>query len=243
MSRRFGRCGVLSGRRRSAVENNAPEKSFRRLRVQAAGRTWSLARPADLESLWQEMDDIAPGAEDNIPYWVELWPATVALCGWLAGRDLSGRTCLDLGCGLGLSALAASMRGAHVVGMDHQHEALCFAALNARENAAPSPLWICADWNRPALAAGVFDHIWGGDVFYEQRFFEPLEKLLLRCLKPDGRAWFADPERTVSRDVWSRFARRGWKVVDRGHERVPSDQTAVAVTLWELSRPRLRPSA
>ena len=65
---------------------------------------------------------------------------------------------LDLGCGLGLSVLVASVLGARVVGMDHQHEALCFAALNARENAVSSPLWLCADWNRPALAAGIFNH-------------------------------------------------------------------------------------
>lgn len=210
---------------------------FERLLIQAAGRSWTLLRPADLESLWREMDDTDPRAEENIPYWVELWPATVALCEWLAGRDLRGRVCLDLGCGLGLSALAASARGARVVGMDHQSEALRFAALNARVNAVPSPLWICADWNRPGFAAASFDYIWGGDIFYERRFFEPLENLLLRCLKTDGRVWFADPERSVSRDVWSRFVRRGWKVADRGRERVFLDQTEASITLWELSRP------
>lgn len=209
---------------------------FEALEVQAAGRNWTLLRPADLESLWQQMDDSDPRAEDRIPYWVELWPATQALCAWLAGRELGGRTCLDLGCGLGLSALVASACGARVLALDHQPAALHFAALNARENRVSPPLWICMDWNCPGLAGGAFDYIWGGDVFYEQRFFEPLEKLLLHCLKPGGRAWFADPERSVSRDVWSRFVRRGWKVVDRGQERVSADQCAVTVTLWELSR-------
>ena len=46
------------------------------LKVTAAGRSWTLERPADLESLWQSMDEDDPKAEEHIPYWVELWPAT-----------------------------------------------------------------------------------------------------------------------------------------------------------------------
>jgi predicted nicotinamide N-methyase len=207
------------------------------LRVDAAARTWTLERPADLETLWQSMDEGDPGAEEHIPYWVELWPATLALGDWLARQDLAGLSCLDLGCGLGLSALVASSRGAKVVGMDYEREALYFAARNARLNAVPNPLWVCMDWNRPGFAPASFDRIWGGDVFYEQRFFEPLELLLLRCLAPGGRAWFGDPERTVSQGVWPRFTRRGWRVRNQGQVVVPFEQARMTVNLWELSRP------
>lgn len=144
-----------------------------RLCVQAAGRNWTLERPADLESLWQSMDEDDPEAEEHIPYWVELWPATLALCGWLAKQDLAGRRCLDLGCGLGLSALVASNLGAQVAGMDYERDALYFAARNARLNAVPDPLWLCMDWNRPGFASACFERIWGGDIFYEQRFRAP----------------------------------------------------------------------
>lgn len=214
-----------------------PAGPFQRLEVLAAGRSWILERPADLESLWQAMDGTDPRAEEHIPYWVELWPATLALCGWLARQDLAGRRCLDLGCGLGLSALVASGLGAHVAGMDYEPDALYFAARNARLNAVPEPLWLCMDWNRPGFAPASFERIWGGDVFYEQRFFEPLEALLLRCLAPGGKVWFGDPERTVSGAVWSRFSRRGWRVRNQGREEVPFDQARMTVNLWELSRP------
>jgi predicted nicotinamide N-methyase len=213
-----------------------PESS-QRINVHAAGRTWLLERPADLESLWQSMDEDDPKAEEHIPYWVELWPATLALCGWLARQELRGRRCLDLGCGLGLSALQASSLGAQVVGMDFERDALRFAARNARINAVPSPLWVCMDWNRPGFKPGSFDRIWGGDVFYEQRFFDPLEKLLLHCLAPGGRVWFGDPERSVSSTVWARFIRRGWLVKNQGREVVPFDQARMTVNVWELSRP------
>lgn len=213
-----------------------PESS-QRINVRAAGRTWLLERPADLESLWKSMDEDDPKAEEHIPYWVELWPATLALCGWLARQELRGRRCLDLGCGLGLSALQASSLGAQVVGMDFERDALRFAARNARINAVSSPLWVCMDWNRPGFKPGSFDRIWGGDVFYEQRFFDPLEKLLLHCLAPGGRVWFGDPERSVSSTVWARFTRRGWRVKNQGREVVPFEQARMTVNVWELSRP------
>lgn len=213
-----------------------PESS-QRINVRAAGRTWLLERPADLESLWQSMDEDDPRAEEHIPYWVELWPATLALCGWLARQELRGRRCLDLGCGLGLSALQASSMGAQVVGMDFERDALRFAARNARINAVASPLWLCMDWNRPGFKPASFDRIWGGDVFYEQRFFDPLEKLLLHCLAPGGRVWFGDPERSVSSTVWARFIRRGWRVKNQGREVVPFEQARMTVNVWELSRP------
>jgi predicted nicotinamide N-methyase len=211
--------------------------SPQRLTVQAAGRTWILERPADLESLWQSLDEDNPKAEEHIPYWVELWPATLALCGWLARQDLAGRRCLDIGCGLGLSALVASNLGAHVAGMDYERNALYFAARNARLNAVQEPLWLCMDWNRPGFATACFERIWGGDIFYEQRFFDPLESLLRSCLAPGGRVWFGDPERTVSSTVWSRFSRRGWRVNNQGQEVVSLGQARMTVNLWELSRP------
>lgn len=212
--------------------------SSQRISVRAAGRDWALERPADLESLWRSMDEDDPEAEEHIPYWVELWPATLALCDWLSRQDLSGRRCLDLGCGLGLSALVAASLGARVVGMDYEHGALYFARRNARINAIGSPLWVRMDWNRPGLAPAAFDRIWGGDIFYEQRFFEPLEALLLRCLAPGGKAWFGDPERTVSSTVWARFTRRGWRVRNQGRTVVPFDQARMTVNVWELSRPQ-----
>lgn len=208
-----------------------------RITVHTAGRDWILERPADLESLWQSMDEDDPQAEEHIPYWVELWPATLALCDWLARQDLAGLRCLDLGCGLGLSALVASSIKARVVGMDYEHEALYFARQNARINKVDSPLWVRMDWNRPGFAPLSFDRIWGGDIFYEQRFFEPLESLLLRCLAPGGKVWFGDPERTVSSTVWARFTRRGWRVRNHGQKVVTFEQARMTVNVWELSRP------
>ncbi|GAB1410936.1 methyltransferase domain-containing protein [Desulfovibrionales bacterium] len=197
-----------------------------------------MERPADLESLWQAMDDTNPEAEHHIPYWVELWPATLALCSWIERQKhvLPAARCLDLGCGLGLSALVAARFGATVLGMDLEPDALRFARRNAQRNGLSHVLWACMDWNHPALASQAFAYIWGGDIFYEQQFFEPLETLLLRCLALDGRVWFGDPERSVSREVWARFTRRGWNVRAADHLLVPFEGSRMAVNIWELRR-------
>lgn len=209
-----------------------------RFEARVAGRVWTLERPADLESLWAGLDETDPLAEERIPYWVELWPATLALCAHLIsqGASLAGRKCLDIGCGLGLSALVGASLGAQVVGMDSQHEALHFADKNARRNAVNAPLWVCMDWNQVGFAPAAFDCIWGGDVFYEERFFEPLEKLVRMALAPQGRVWFGDPQRSVSRDVWNRFRGLGWTVSNRGQEIVSLGQAHMTVDVWELRR-------
>ena len=79
--------------------------------VRACGRLWRLQRAADLETLWNAMLDDPQNFEDErLPYWTELWPSSIALCRWLEERraEIAGRPCLDLGCGLGLTAMVAS---------------------------------------------------------------------------------------------------------------------------------------
>ena len=111
--------------------------------VRACGRLWRLQRAADLESLWNAMlDDPQDFEDERLPYWTELWPSSIALCRWLEERraEIAGRPCLDLGCGLGLTAMVGQWLGAQVIGMDYEEEALRFASLNARHNGVSPPL-------------------------------------------------------------------------------------------------------
>ena len=48
------------------------------------------------------------------PYGAVLWDAAVDVAAALAGRDLRGRTVLELGCGCGLCGIVAALRGADV---------------------------------------------------------------------------------------------------------------------------------
>ena len=181
------------------------------LRVRAAGREWTLLRPADLESLWEAMADEEFQEDERIPYWVEIWPSSLVLANWLGDRreEIAGRLCLDLGCGLGLTAMVAGSLGARVLALDYEKAALEFARLNARANRVPQPCWAVMDWRFPALRPKSFKFIWGGDIMYERRFIGPVLDLLDYALAPGGRAWLAEPGRNVYAEFASALCRRG----------------------------------
>jgi predicted nicotinamide N-methyase len=215
------------------------------VQVRAAGRLWRLARPADLETLWQNIASGESGSgkipqDERLPYWVEPWPAGIALADWLAeNRErIAGRNCLDLGCGLGLTALAASSLGAGVTAVDYEEEALRYARVNAALNGVREPLWAVMDWRAPAVFPHAFNFIWGGDIMYERSFAGPVLDFLEYALAPAGLVWLAEPCRNVYADFAEQLSRRGWKSAKVRSCRVKAlyeQKEPVSVNLWELS--------
>ena len=211
------------------------------LEVDACGRRWTLFRPADLESLWDAITDDTFIEDERLPYWVELWPASLTLAAWLeqnAGR-LRGKICLDLGCGLGLTALAASSFGAHVIAVDYERAALTYAGKNAVVNAVPSPLFVTMDWRVPALRAHSCSFIWGGDIMYERRFVLPVLDFLEYALAPGGTVWVAEPNRNVYDSFRRALEHRGWQsrcVLKNAVPPLYVQKSMVSVNLWEIGR-------
>ena len=70
------------------------------------------------------IDEAAFDEEEFLPYWAELWPSGLALARHVAARELRGLRVLELGCGLGLPALAAALRGADVLATDWAEDAI-----------------------------------------------------------------------------------------------------------------------
>ena len=54
---------------------------------------------------------IASGQEHRDPYWCDVWPSALAAAAELAELDLTGRTLVDIGCGLGTVGIAAALQG------------------------------------------------------------------------------------------------------------------------------------
>ena len=181
-------------------------------------------------------------ADEHIPYWTELWPSSIALCSWLSERrdEIAGRSCLDLGCGLGLTALAATSLGARVTAVDYEFDALHYARVNAAANGiSPEPVWLAMDWRHPALREGSMERIWGGDIMYETRFVDPVLSLFSHCLAPGGKAWVAEPGREVYQAFLNGLASGGFagKKVFRGRVDALYTQTVpVTVSVWEITR-------
>jgi predicted nicotinamide N-methyase len=203
------------------------------------GREWRLARVADLESLWDQIGQDDLDQDERLPYWVELWPASLALGEWLGEhRDqVAGRRVLDLGCGLGLTAMAAASLGGRVLGLDYEFEALRYAVANARANAVDGVVFACMDWRVPAVREGAADLVVAGDVMYEKRFAAPVADFLAHALAPRGLAWVAEPNRTIYGHFREVLAGRGWRMDKIRTVGVPQEGRTVTVNIWEIARP------
>lgn len=213
------------------------------LHIDLNGRSFHLHRPSDLETMWENMAEGGLDPDERIPYWVELWPASIVLARWLLQQEkrISGARCLDLGCGLGLCTQASASGRARVVGTDYVLEALNFA-----QKSAPLLDWVCMDWRKPCFHSDSFSYIFGADILYETRFFPPLLRLWDQLLAPGGTIWMASPNRQVSRSFWEHILpQSGWQAHCVKDEEVSfQSYQNMRILLWEIttqSRFRSRP--
>ncbi len=176
----------------------------------------SLLRPHDVESLF---DDEAFADDEFIPYWAELWPSGLALAEHVATLDLAGRRVVELGCGLGLPSLAASLGGADVVATDWSDDANVLLEQNAARNGSGLRT-LRVTWGDPCplLSLAPFDLVLAADVLYEARNVEPLLALLGTMAAP---TLVADPGRRHAEAFLAGATAGGWEIVTLRHERLP----------------------
>jgi predicted nicotinamide N-methyase len=163
-----------------------------------------LRRPAEPEALLSEE---AFARDEFLPYWAELWPSGLALARALPATLRDTRV-VELGCGLGIPALVAAVRGGAVLAIDWAEDAIDLL----RENAARNDVRLhaeVADWR---AFEGSFDLVLAADVLYEARNVEPLLALLPR-LAP--RVLLAEPGRPYF-GTFLRGAEERWKIEERG---------------------------
>lgn len=209
-----------------------------RLEVVAAARTWLIERTADLETLWDLIGESDDHGDERLPYWAELWPSSIVLADWIAEsrKALRDKVCIDMGCGLGLTALAGSLYGAKVLAFDYEFEPLFFADGNAALNSVSNPLWVQMDWRLPACRPQSADIIWAGDIIYEKRFIRAVTDFIDYALVPDGRVWIAEPGRAVARPFEEAVRALGWtfrRVVSRT---MPWEGHSVTVHILEIRK-------
>lgn len=200
---------------------------------------WQIKRYGDLEDLWENLGEDDP--DERIPYWTELWPSSLALAQWLAEceDEIRDRICLDLGCGLGLTALLAQKLGARVAAADYVPQALEYCQRNARLNNIKKPFCLAMDWRQPAVRPKTIWRIWGGDIIYERRFIDPVLDFFEYALEEDGRAWLAEPGRNIFNIFLHRARERGFVLTQRFTKKVPdphNDGARINVSVWEAAR-------
>lgn len=158
-------------------------------------RTFSILKPANADDLIREEDFVM---DERLPYWADVWPSSIILAEKLIELTGAGRAALELGCGVGLSTLAATSAGFDVLSTDYYEDALDVTRANVFRNLGKAARTRLVDWRHFPADLGRFDLVFASDVLYETEYAELLPVLLLRLLAPGGFALIADPGRVAA---------------------------------------------
>ncbi len=175
---------------------------------------FQIARPVDYDRL---IDEAAADPEQNLPYWAEIWPSGVALAARIARAPdtVSGKRVLELGCGLGVTAVAALRAGADLLVTDYAPEALALCALNTLQQSGSQPASLRINWRDPTQTrdprlAVAFPVVLAADVLYERRDIGPLLALIEQVVAPGGELWLAEPGRPPAARFLETMQTCGW---------------------------------
>jgi predicted nicotinamide N-methyase len=135
---------------------------------------------------WLEERDVPP------PFWAFAWPGGQALARYLLDAPEVPAAVTDLGCGGGLAAIAACLRGARAVrALDSDPFARAAALLNAEANGVT--LAVAAHVDDEKFTPGLT--VLAADVFYDRATSELFLELLRRARRAGARVLIADPRR------------------------------------------------
>ncbi|KGI77501.1 class I SAM-dependent methyltransferase [Oleiagrimonas soli] len=169
----------------------------RELQVELGGHAYRLQALKDLQQ-YDDPDQVAERAGISSAQWSlfgHLWPAGRVLADHMCAFEIDGKRILELGCGLGLSSLVLSRRGADITASDYHPLAAEFLDINSRGNRLPDIAFHALDWPVPAPELGLFDVIIGSDILYEAQHVPQLAEVLARHAKPCAEIVITDPGR------------------------------------------------
>ncbi len=201
------------------------------VRLEIGSRRLELLKVVNIDDLLDKVTDA-----DQIPFWADLWPASIGLAAYILshGERLRGKRVLELGAGVGLAGIAGRMAGAEAVQSDFSSEALRFTRVNCRRNGVPEEPTLLADWRQFPAEAGTFDLILGADILYEKTLHPYLERIFETALNPGGEVWLADPGRDYARQFGEAMAAT-WRIAT---DQIPVEYEAKAyrIQLYRLTR-------
>lgn len=142
----------------------------------------------------------------------QLWPSGRLLAEAMSEFDIAGKRILELGCGLGLSSLVLTRRGADVTATDHHPLAEVFLSHNAGLNGIGIPHYHDLQWAVPDTDLGRFELIIASDVLYERDHAALLTALCERHAQPKSEIVITDPGRGNSGSFTRALALQGFSM-------------------------------
>jgi predicted nicotinamide N-methyase len=201
--------------------------------VPIAGRTVSILHPESAEDLIDERDfDL----DERLPYWAELWPSARVLADEVRTMSGRGRSLLELGCGSGLVATAASLAGFKVTVSDYYEDALRFARVNVRRNGGGAARSLLLDWRNLPTKLERFDVVVASDILYERPYGALVARVLDATLTAEGLAVIADPGRVGRTEFVRALGPLGLRVASQIDVVFREEQIRQTIRLFEIAR-------
>jgi predicted nicotinamide N-methyase len=198
--------------------------------VQLGGLDVTLLSPANADDLISEDDYVM---DERLPYWADLWPSAQVLANEVRTLRLRGQRVLELGCGLGLVAIGATLAGAEVTATDYYEDALLFAQHNVREATGRTIATRMVNWVEMPADLGRFDVVLASDVLYEHRYAPLVANAIASTLVRGGEAIVADPGRIAVEGFLDECRQRGL-VATSDQREWKEGEIRQTVTLWRL---------
>jgi predicted nicotinamide N-methyase len=195
--------------------------------------TFSILKPANSDDLIREEDFVK---DERLPYWADVWPSSIILAGKLLELDGEGKTALELGCGVGLSTLAATSAGFDVLSTDYYEDALDVTRANVFRNLGTIARTRLVDWRHLPLDLGTFDLVFASDVLYEKEYAELLPQLLRGLLAPAGIALIADPGRIAAPVFVDACPEHGLVISKRETRPFEAGEIKQKIDIYEIGR-------
>jgi predicted nicotinamide N-methyase len=188
---------------------------LKKINLDVLNRNFTLFIVHDMDDLLDELSKKPPDdihiTDERLPYWAEIWPSSLALSEYILQNlvFLPGTRILELGCGVGLTGMAAQIQGGNLLLTDYQSDALRLAELNWLLNLGLIPKTTLMDWREPDLAEK-FPYILASDIIYEERFFKPLLDLFRKLLQPKGHVYLSEPKRPIAERFFQMILEQGF---------------------------------
>lgn len=213
---------ALTRRFRTSVEDATVE-----------AHTFSILRPANSDDLIREEDFVK---DERLPYWADVWPSSLILAGKLLELKGRGKKALELGCGVGLSTLAAVTAGYDVLSTDYYEDALDVTRANVFRNLGTLARTRMVDWRHLPDDLGRFDLVFASDVLYEKEYAELLPAILDRVLTPSGLALIADPGRVAAPVFVEACAPHGLMIREKETRPFEAGEIKQRIDIYEIAR-------
>jgi predicted nicotinamide N-methyase len=214
--------GALSRRFRTSVEDATVD-----------AHTFSILKPANSDDLIREEDFVK---DERLPYWADVWPSSIILAGKLMELQGAGKSALELGCGVGLSTLAATSAGFDVLSTDYYEDALDVTRANVFRNLGKLARTRLVDWRHLPEDLGTFDLVFASDVLYENEYAELLPALLQGLLASGGIARIADPGRVAAPVFVEACEKNGLVIRTKETRPFEAGEIKQKIDLYEIGR-------